>query len=120
MAKPRTARRSTRVGSRRTRVGTYTAFSISCAAVWVVILGVAQRRLEPQTRKTLWLACSGWWSGWTAATIARVIYPPPKQLEPGAQKRLGVVSLVLIATGLISVIRLLAAGKRPTSSSAGT
>jgi hypothetical protein len=99
--------------ARTTRINTYTGYSISCASVWAVILAVAQRRLDPRTRNALRLSCMGWWSGWTSATIARVIYPPPKKLKPGSEKRLGIVSLVLIAVGLVSVIRVLAAGKRP-------
>lgn len=63
-------------------------------------------------RKALWLTCGGWWSGWTSATIARAGYPPPKPLGPGAQKRLNVMSLVLVAAGLSNVVRLLARGKR--------
>jgi hypothetical protein len=106
MASPRT----TRICARR---NTYTGYSISCAAVWAVILAVAQRRLDPPARKTLWLAWSGWWTGWTSATIARVVYPPPKRLKPRTEKRLGIVSLLLIAVGLISVVRLLATGKLP-------
>jgi hypothetical protein len=80
--------------------------------VWAVILAVAQRRLDPRTRNTLRLSCMGWWSGWTSATIARVGYPPPKKLKPGTEKKLGIVSSVLIAVGLTSVIRVLASGKR--------
>jgi hypothetical protein len=105
MANPRTARASARRNS-------YTSYSVGCAAVWAVILAVAQRRLDPPTRKTLLLACGGWWSGWTSATIARVSYPPPKQLQPGSEKRLRSLSILLIALGLISVSRLLAAGKQ--------
>jgi hypothetical protein len=105
--------------SRITRIRhTYTGYSIGCAAVWAVILVVAQRRLDSQTRNTLRLACSGWWSGWTSATIARVSFPPAKKLRPGTEKRLGIVSIVLIAVGLISVIRLLTTGKRPARSAA--
>ena len=107
MASPTT----TRISARR---NTYTAYSIACAAVWGVILVVAQRRLDPPTRKTLWLTFGAWWTGWTSATIARVVYPPPKQLKPGTEKRLRVVSLQLIAAGLINVIRLLARGKPAT------
>lgn len=113
MANPRT----TRVNA---GLNTYAGYSISCAAVWAVILVVAQRRVEPPTRNTLWLACSGWWAGWTSATIARVSYPPPKQLKPETEKRLGILSILLIAIGLISVIRLLATGKRPASSATDT
>jgi phosphatidylserine synthase len=98
------------------RLNTYTGYSICCAAVWAVILVVAQRRLDSQTRNTLRLAFGGWWSGWTSATIARVSFPPPKKLKPGTEKRLGIVSIGLIAVGLISVIRLLITGKRSAES----
>lgn len=100
----------------RARLNTYTGYSIGCASVWGVILLLAQRRLEPQTRNTLRLVCSGWWMGWTSATIARIGFPPPKQLKPITEKRLGIVSIMLIALGLISVTRVLASGKRPPRS----
>jgi len=51
---------------------TYTAYSIGCAGVWGVILLLARRRLDSQTWNTLRLVCSGWWMGWTSATIARI------------------------------------------------
>jgi hypothetical protein len=92
---------------------TYTSYSIGCAAVWALILAVGQRRLDPETWKMLRLGCAGWWTGWASATIARAGYPPPKKLTPRAEKRLALVSLALVASGLINVIRLLAAGKRP-------
>ena len=101
-------------GTKRIR-HTYTGYSVSCAAVWAFSLVVARRRLDPEARNTLRLSCIGWWSGWTSATIARVSYPPPKKLKPAAKKRLGIVSIVLIAIGLMSVLRLLATGKRPAS-----
>ena len=92
---------------------TYTGYSIGCAAVWAVILAVAQRRLDSETRRQLQMACAAWWSGWTSATIARVGYPPPKKLTPQGEKRIRTASLVLVAAGLINVIRLLVMGKRP-------
>lgn len=95
-----------------TRLNTYPAYSIGCAVVWSVILLLARRRLDSQTRNTLRLVCSGWWMGWTSATIARIGFPPPKQLTPAAEKRLRIVSIVLIALGLTSTIRMLATGKR--------
>ena len=95
----------------RARLNTYTGYSVGCAAVWAVILAVAQRRLEPETRNALRLWCVSWWSGWTSATIARAGYPPPKKLTPAGEKRLRSVSLVLVALGLISVIRLLVTGR---------
>jgi hypothetical protein len=95
---------------------TYLGYSVGCATVWAVILAVAQRRLDAPSRHTLRLACAAWWSGWTSATIARVGYPPPKQLTPEGEKRLRTVSVVLVALGLGSVVRLLMSGKRPTRS----
>jgi hypothetical protein len=66
----------------RTRLNTYTAYGIGCAAVWAVILVVTRRRTDSQTRNTIRLMCLGWWIGWTSATIARVVYPPPKRRRP--------------------------------------
>jgi hypothetical protein len=101
------------------KLNTYAGYSISCATVWAVILAVAQRRLDPETRNTVWLVCGGWWTGWTSATIARAGYPPPRKLTPDAERRLGMVSLPLVAMGLISVIRLLATGKQPAKRGGG-
>jgi hypothetical protein len=97
----------------RTRLNSYTGYSIGCAGVWGVILLLGRRRLDSQTRNTLWVACGGWWMGWMSATIARIGYPPPRRLTPAGEKRLRIVSIVLIALGLSSTIRMLATGKRP-------
>ena len=61
------------------RRATYTRYGIACAVVWAVILGVAQRRTDSETRRSIRLFCMGWWSHSTSATIARVVYPPPKK-----------------------------------------
>lgn len=90
----------------------YTGYSIGCAGVWSVILLLGRRRLDSQSWNTLRLVCGGWWIGWTSATIARVGYPPPKPLTPTAQKRLRTISIVLVALGLASTLRVFAAGKR--------
>ena len=90
----------------------YTAYSIGSAGVWGVILLLGRRRLDSETRNELRLVCSGWWMGWTSATIARIGYPPPKQLTPAGEKRLRTASIVLVALGLTSAGRLLATGKR--------
>ncbi|HTU85160.1 MAG TPA: hypothetical protein VMF57_06265 [Solirubrobacteraceae bacterium] len=93
---------------------TYTGYSVGCAIVWVAILAAARRRLEPDDRKRLQQACGAWWAGWTSATIARAGYPPPKQLTPRAEKRLANVSIVLVATGLLNVIRVLVTRRLPS------
>ncbi len=103
----------------RARLNTYTAYSIGCAGVWGVILLLARSRLDSQTRNTLRLVCGGWWIGWTSATIARVGFPPPKPLTPAAEKRLRVVSIVLVGLGLTNTIRMLATGKRRREATVG-
>jgi hypothetical protein len=103
----------------RTERNTYTGYSIGCAGVWGAILLLGRRRLDAQTWNTLRLVCGGWWMGWTSATIARIGYPPPKQLTPAGEKRLRTISIVLVALGLISTLRMLAAGKRPPGSTPG-
>ena len=100
----------------RTQRNTYTAYSIGCAGVWGVIILLARRRLDSQTWNTLRLVCSGWWMGWTSATIARIGYPPPKQLTSAGEKRLRIISIVLVALGLASTFRMLAAGNRSPAS----
>lgn len=95
------------------RRDSYVGYSLGCAAVWAVILTVAQRRLDPATRNKLALGCAGWWSGWASASIARVVYPPPRKLNPEREQKLALASAALVAVGLTSVGRLLIAGKRP-------
>ncbi|MBV9416450.1 MAG: hypothetical protein JO363_15820 [Solirubrobacterales bacterium] len=96
----------------RKQRNTYATYSIGCAGVWGVILLLGRRRLDSATWNTLRLVCSGWWLGWTSATIARVSYPPAKQLTPAGEKRLRIISVVLIALGLTSTFRMFAAAKR--------
>ncbi|MBV8913758.1 MAG: hypothetical protein JOZ05_12060, partial [Acetobacteraceae bacterium] len=85
---------ATSPGSKR---NTYTAYSIGCAVVWSVIVLLARRRLDAHTRHELQIVCGGWWMGWTSATIARIGYPPPSQLTPAGERRLRIVSTVLVA-----------------------
>jgi hypothetical protein len=61
------------------RRNSYTAYSIGCAVVWAVILVATDRCADAQTRDKVRTTCGGWWMGWTSATIARVVYPPPKK-----------------------------------------
>lgn len=104
----------------KTQRNTYTAYSIGCAGVWGVILLLGRRRLDSQTWNTLRLVCGGWWIGWTSATIARVSYPPPKPLTPAGEKRLRIISIVLIALGLANTFRMFAAAEQPPGSTPGT
>ena len=96
------------------RVRTYTGYSVSCAGVWVLILAAGKRRADPRDWDRLSVTCAGWWMGWTSATIARVAYPPPKPLDPAAERKIANASAVLVALGLAGVVRSLVAGKRAT------
>jgi hypothetical protein len=62
----------------RHRLNTYAAYSIGCAVVWSVILAIAATAGKEETLHTLLLVFYGWVVGWTSATIARYVYPPPK------------------------------------------
>lgn len=97
----------------RAWLSTYTSYSIGCAGVWGAILLIAQRRLNSESRSTLRLVCGGWWMGWTSATIARAGFPPPKPLTLAGEKRLRIISLVLVVLGLTNTIRVLVTGKLP-------
>lgn len=96
----------------RERLNTYTGYSVGCAAVWTVILLVTRRVANAETRQTMETGCVAWWSGWTSATIARVGYPPPKELGPRGEKALQVSSVPLVALGLGNAIRLIWSGRK--------
>lgn len=93
-----------------TRLNTYAAYGFGCAVVWTAILMVTQRRTDSQTRNTIRLMCAGWWLGWMSASIARVVYPPPKKLTPEVYSRVVRASIALMAVGMARLIRLLMAG----------
>ncbi len=57
---------------------TYTAYSIACALVWGAILALVAV-LYPDRLHTFLLVGGGWLIGWTSATIARSVYPPPRR-----------------------------------------
>jgi hypothetical protein len=61
---------------------TYTGYSIACAVVWAVILAAVWARSGDDTRHTFVVFFGGWAIGWLSATIARVVYPPPKPRKP--------------------------------------
>jgi hypothetical protein len=56
---------------------TYTSYSIACALVWAVILACVAV-WSPDRLHTFLLLGAGWLIGWTSATIARSLYPPPR------------------------------------------
>jgi hypothetical protein len=58
---------------------TYTVYSIGCAVVWAVILGLVAATGSKDKLQTISLVFLGWAIGWLSATIARAVYPPPKR-----------------------------------------
>jgi ABC-type proline/glycine betaine transport system substrate-binding protein len=56
---------------------TYTAYSIGCAVVWAVILGLVAATGSKDKQQTMRLVFLGWASGWLSATIARAVFPHP-------------------------------------------
>lgn len=66
-----------------TRTRTYTSYSIGCAVVWAVILATVFTHAGDTTRHTFAVFFGGWVIGWLSASIARVVYPPPKTTRIG-------------------------------------
>jgi hypothetical protein len=62
--------------------GTYIGYSIACAAVWAVVLATVWTQAGATTRHTFTVFFGGWAIGWLSASIARVVYPPPKPRRP--------------------------------------
>jgi hypothetical protein len=87
---------------------------VSCAAVWALILAAGKRWSDPEDWERLRMTCGGWWMGWTSASIARVAFPPAKQLDAAAEKKVADASLALVALGVGSVVRYLVTGRRAT------
>jgi hypothetical protein len=60
---------------------TYTGYSVGCAVTWTVILAIVAF-VYPDRLHTFLLVGGGWLIGWISATIARLVYPPPKHRGP--------------------------------------
>jgi hypothetical protein len=61
---------------------TYPAYSVAAGLVWAVILAFVAV-VYPERLHTYLLVGGGWAIGWTSATIARSVYPPPKARPAG-------------------------------------
>jgi hypothetical protein len=68
----------------RTLTRTYTGYSIGVAIVWAVRLLLVWRFASKETRKVNLLVFLGFVIGWTSATIARQVYPPPMKYQQGS------------------------------------
>lgn len=63
----------------RDRLNTCTAYSIASAIVWIVLIAIGVATGKASTQHTVLFVILGWAIGWTSATIARYVYPPPKK-----------------------------------------
>jgi hypothetical protein len=61
------------------RFNSYTAYSIGCFIVWAAILAISAIVATSQTFHNVLVGFAGWVLGWTSASIARLVYPPPKR-----------------------------------------
>ena len=61
------------------RLNSYTAYSIGWVIAWAVVWAVAVAIDPKQTVGWLGWVFGGWTVGWVSATIARIVYPPPKR-----------------------------------------
>jgi hypothetical protein len=59
------------------RLNTYRAYTVGCAIAWAILWIVVGTQSSEATQEHVLFAFLGWLLGWTSATIARVVYPPP-------------------------------------------
>jgi hypothetical protein len=61
------------------RFNSYTAYSIGCFIVWGALWVILVITAPSRTLHTVLLVFLGWVIGWTSASIARLVYPPPRR-----------------------------------------
>jgi hypothetical protein len=59
------------------RFNSYKAYTVGCVVAWAVLWIVVGIRSSEATRERVLFVFLGWLLGWTSATIARSVYPPP-------------------------------------------
>ena len=70
----------------------YTVYSIGCAVVWIIVLSILATTESPQRMNEVLSVFGGFVIGWTSATIARFVYPPPAKWRHGNAYREGASS----------------------------
>jgi hypothetical protein len=63
------------------RMNTYAAYGIGFFAAWAVLLAICAATVPSKTMGYICAIFGGTVIGWTSATIARVVYPPPKKRQ---------------------------------------
>jgi hypothetical protein len=65
------------MGLKTKRFNNYKAYTIGCGVAWAIVWIIVGTQSSDETRRTFLLVFLGWMIGWTSATIARSVYPPP-------------------------------------------
>jgi hypothetical protein len=60
------------------RRNTYAAYSVWSFVAWAVLWVILANTLKSQTLGYVLICFIGWVIGWASATLARILYPPPK------------------------------------------
>jgi hypothetical protein len=63
------------------RLNSYLAYSVGCGLLWAALLAGAATGASTHAFHRLLLVFGGWALGWTSATIARLVYPPPRHRD---------------------------------------
>jgi hypothetical protein len=59
------------------KFNSYKAYTVGCAIAWAILWIVVGTQSSEATREHVLFVFLGWLLGWTSATIARSVYPPP-------------------------------------------
>jgi hypothetical protein len=59
------------------RFNSYRAYTVGCVIAWAILWIVVGTQSSGATREHVLFVFLGWLLGWTSATIARAVYPPP-------------------------------------------
>jgi hypothetical protein len=59
------------------RYNSYKAYTVGCAVAWALLWIIVGTQTSETTQERVLFVFLGWLLGWTSATIARAVYPPP-------------------------------------------
>jgi hypothetical protein len=59
------------------KFNSYRAYTVGCVIAWAILWIVVGIQSSEATRERVLYVFLGWLLGWTSATIARSVYPPP-------------------------------------------